>query len=240
MFQANPTIRRLGHEGAVTHPLTYNGVIHRTGVLLLITALTFGLTWRGLETGQLPPSVAIGGMIVGLVLGLVIAFTRITNPLLIATYAAAEGVLLGAVSYFANQNYPGVALEATVATMGCFLVVLWLYSIKVLRATRTFVKVISAALFGILAIYLVSMVSRLFGHPITFLHDSSPLSIGISVAIVVVASLSFVLDFAAIDEAVDQGADARQGWRFAFCLIVGLVWLYLELLRLLLKLRGRD
>jgi uncharacterized YccA/Bax inhibitor family protein len=240
MFQANPTIRRLENDGVVTQPLTYNGVIHRTGALLVVTCITFALTWNGLETGQLPPTVAIGGMIAGLVLGLIIALTRITTPLLIVPYAAAEGVLLGAVSYFANQRYPGIALEAVVATLGCFLVVLWLYSIKVLRATPTFVKVISAALFGILALYLVSMISGFFGHSLTFLHDSSPLSIGISVVVIVVAALSFVIDFAAIDEAVAQGVDARHGWRFAFCLLVGLVWLYLELLRLMTKLRGRD
>jgi uncharacterized YccA/Bax inhibitor family protein len=240
MFQANPTIRRLENDGVVTQPLTYNGVIHRTGVLLLITALTFALTWRGLETGQLTQNVAIGGMIAGIVLALIIIFARVTNPFVIAGYAAAEGVLLGAVSYFANLKYPGVALEATVATMGCFLVVLWLYSINVLRATPMFVKIISAALFGILAIYLVSMVAGFFGHSMTFLHDSSPLSIGISLVVVVVASLSFVIDFAAIDHAVARGVDARQGWHFAFCLLVGLVWLYLELLRLMTKLRSRD
>lgn len=240
MFQANPTIRRLETDGTVTNPLTYNGVIHRTGALLVVTCITFGITWNGLETGQFSPNVAIGGMIAGLVLGLLIAFTRITTPFLIVPYAAAEGVLLGAVSYFANQRYPGIAMEAVVATLGCFLVVLCLYSMKVLRATPTFVKVISAALFGIVALYLAGMVFRLFGHPLTFLHDSSTLSIGISIAVIVVASLSFVIDFAAIDEAVTQGVDSRQGWRFAFCLLVGLVWLYLEILRLLTKLRGRD
>ena len=240
MFQANPAIRRLEHDGVISNPLTYNGVIHRTGALLVVTCITFALTWNGLETGQLSPNVGIGGMIVGLVLGLIIAFTRITTPLLIVPYAAAEGVLLGAVSYFANQRYPGIALEAIIATLGCFFAVLWLYSLKILRATPTFVKVISAALIGIVALYLVGMVSRLLGHPMTFLHDSSTLSIGISVVVIVVASLSFVIDFAAIDEAVAQGVDSRQGWRFAFCLLVGLVWLYLEILRLLSKLRSRD
>ncbi|MGC4072446.1 MAG: Bax inhibitor-1/YccA family protein [Nibricoccus sp.] len=179
-------------------------------------------------------------MIAGLVLGLIIAFTRVTTPFLIVPYGAVEGVFLGAVSYFANQQYPGIALEAIIATLGCFFAVLWLYSINVLRATPAFVKIISAALMGIAALYLVSLVSRLFGHPLTFLHDSSTLSIGISVAVIIVASLSFVIDFAAIDEAVAQGVDSRQGWRFAFCLLVGLVWLYLEILRLLSKLRSRN
>jgi uncharacterized YccA/Bax inhibitor family protein len=239
MFEANPTIKRLGETGVVTTPLTYNGVTHRTGVLLLVTAVTFGLTWRGLQSGQLSPAIGLGGLLLGLVLALIIIFSRATNPLLIGAYAVTQGVSLGVISYFANARYPGIALQAVGGTLGCFLAVLWLYSIKVLRATPVFVKVISAALLGIMALYLVDLVAGLFGHPLDMVRGNSGLSIGITAVVIIVASLSFVIDFAAIDEAVAGGVDARQGWRFAFSLLVGLVWLYIEMLRLLSKLRSR-
>lgn len=241
MFEANPTIRRMSEERAVSGDLlTFNGVINRTGILLLTTGVTFALTWRGIQSGDLPPAVYIGGMIVGLILGLIISFTRITNPFAIGTYAAAEGVFLGGLSYLVSLRYPGIALQAVAGTIGCFSIVLALYSMRVLRATPIFVKVITAAILGIGLLYIVSMVARLLGSPLAFMIDSSPLSIGISAFIVLIASLSFVIDFATIEQAVEEGSEARLGWRFAFGLLVGLVWLYLEILRLLMKLRGRD
>lgn len=151
-----------------------------------------------------------------------------------------QGLALGTISYFTNLRYPGVALQAVGGTFGCFTIVLWLYSMRVLRATPLFVKVITAALLGIMALYLVDLVAGLFGHPLEIVRGSSPLSIGISAIIVLIASLSFVIDFAAIEQAVQEGADTRQGWRFAFSLLVGLVYLYIQLLQLLSKLRGRD
>jgi len=240
MFEANPTIRRLSDERVTGDTLTFNGVINRTGILLLVTGVTFALTWRGLQSGDLPAGVGLVGSIVGLILALVIIFTRATNPILIGSYALTQGVALGTISYFASLKYPGIALQAVGGTVGCFTIVLWLYSMKVLRATPVFVKVISAALLGIMALYLVDIVAGLFGHPLEMVRGSSGLSIGISAVIVLVASLTFVIDFAAIEQAVAEGADARQGWHFAFSLLVGLVWLYIEILRLLSKLRGRD
>lgn len=240
MFEANPTIKRLSQEDVVTEPLTYNGVIHRTGTLVLLTSIAFGLTWRGLQSGQVPVGIGMIGSIVGLVLALVIIFTRATNPLLIGAYAPCQGAALGTISYFANARYPGIALQAVGGTFGCFFVVLWLYSMKALRATPVFVKVISAALLGIMALYLVDLVAGLFGHPLEMVRGNSGLSIGITAVIVLVAALSFVIDFAAIDEAIERGVDVRQGWHFAFALLVGLVWLYVELLRLLSKLRSRN
>lgn len=240
MFQANPTIRRLGQEGVVTDPLTFNGVVHRTGALLLITAVTFMLTWRALGTGDLSPAMGFGGSLVGFALALIIIFTRATNPILIGAYALSQGLALGTISYFANQRYPGIALQSVAGTLGCFSVVLCLYSARVLQATPVFVKVITSAILGIALLYLVDLVAGFFGHPLDIVRGNSLASIGLSGVIVLIAAISFVIDFAAIESAVEQGVDSRQGWRFAFTLLVGLVWLYLEILRLLSKLRGRN
>jgi uncharacterized YccA/Bax inhibitor family protein len=179
-------------------------------------------------------------VLVGLGLALVIIFTRATNPVLIGAYAATQGLALGVISYFANQRYPGIALQTVAGTLGCFSVVLLLYSLRVLRATPVFVKVISAALIGIVALYAVDLVAGFFGHPLEIVRGNSTGSIGVTAVIVVIAALSFVIDFAAIEQAIDQGVDVRQGWHFAFALLVGLVWLYLEILRLLSKMRSRN
>lgn len=240
MFEVNPAIKRLSDSRSFGGTLTYNGVIHRTGVLLLATGVSFVLTWKGLQSGAVSPSLGMIGMFVGFGLGLYIAFARATNPLLIILYALAEGTLLGSISYFADQRFPGIALQAVSGTLGCFCVVLWLYSLRVLRATPMFVKVVTGAILGVALLYLVDLMAGLFGHPLAILNGNSGLSIGISGAIVVLASLSFVIDFAAIEQAVQNGADEREGWQFAFALLVGLVWLYIEILRLLSKLRSRD
>ena len=151
------------------------------------------------------------------------------------TINAAANVTIGGGNLRTNSFNQAVA-----GTGACFSIVLWLYSMKVLRATPVFVKVITAAMLGIMALYLVDLVAGLFGTELGLIRGSSAMAIGISAVIVVVASLCFVIDFAAIEESIEQGADAKQGWHFAFSLLMGLVWLYLSILRLLTNLRGRD
>lgn len=240
MFEANPTIRRLpSREGVVVNPLTYNGVVHRTGFLLLLTCVTFAITWQGLVSGAVPVGAGLIGSLVGLGLALLVIFTRTTNPVLIGAYAITQGLTLGIISYLANLKYPGIAIQACAGTMGCFSIVLALYSARVLRATPFFVKIITASILGIAVLYLVDFVAGLFGHPLGILGGNSNLSIGITAVVVIVASLSFVVDFAAVEQAVEEGVEARFGWRLAFSLLVGLVWLYIEILRLLSKFRSR-
>lgn len=240
MFEVNPAIKRLSETRAVVGGLTYNGVINRTGVLLLATGVSFVLTWRGLQSGAISPSLGLIGMAIGFVLGLVIIFTRATNPLLIGAYALAQGTMLGTLSYYTDLRFPGIALQAVAGTLGCFCVVLWLYSMRVLRATPVFTKVILGAMIGIALIYVGDLVAGLFGHPLEIVRGNSGVSIGLSVFIVLVAALSFVLDFAAIEQAVARGADERDGWHYAFALLLGLIWLYVEMLRLLSKIRSRN
>jgi uncharacterized YccA/Bax inhibitor family protein len=239
MFEANPVLRRV-QDTRSYGTLTFDGVIHRTGLLFLLTAATYAGTWYGVQTGALPVSTALIAGIVGFVLGLIIIFGRVTNPFLISAYAVAEGALLGVLSLLAEMRYPGIAFQASAATFGCFAVVLTLYRLRILNATPGLVKGLVVAMAGIAVLYLVNLVASLFGHPLGFLTSNSPLSIGISFVIVLVASVSFVIDFAQIEEAVANGAEERVGWRLAFGLLVGLVWLYLEILRLLSKMRSRN
>jgi len=239
MFEANPAIQRLNHDRA-SGSITINGVIHRTGFLLVITGLCFWATWQGIEAGAVPAGAGLIGILVGLVLGLIVSLTRTANPFLIAGYAAAEGVGLGAISYFANLRYPGIAPEAVTSTMGVFLGTLLLYRLRILRATPTFVKVISGAILGIAVLYLVNLVAGLFGHPLEIVVGNSTGAIALNGIIILVAALSFVIDFNDIELAVEKGTDASYAWRCSFGLLVGLVWLYIEILRLLMKLRSRN
>lgn len=239
MFNANPAVQRLNND-RVSGAITIDGVIHRTGFLLVITGLCFWATWQGTQAGSVPEGVGILGIIIGLVLGLVISLTRTANPILIASYAAAEGVGLGAISYFVNRAYPGIAATAVTCTMGVFLSTLVLYRLRILRATPTFVKVLTGAILGVAVLYLVNIIAGLFGHPLEIVVGHSMASIALSGVIVIIAALSFVIDFNEIELAVENGADASYAWRCSFSLLVGLVWLYVEILRLLIKLRGRD
>lgn len=239
MFEANPVLRRV-QDSRSYGTLTFDGVIHRTGLLFLLTAASYGATWFGIQNGLLPVGTALIAAIVGVVLALIITFGRVRNPFVIGAYAVAEGALLGTVSLLAELRYPGIAFQASAATFGCFMVVLGLYRFRILVASPGLVKGLLVAIAGIAVLYVVNLIASLFGHPLAFLTDNSPLSIGLSCVIVLVASLSFVIDFAQIENAVSSGADERDGWLLAFGLLVGLVWLYLEILRLLSKVRSRD
>ena len=239
MFEANPVLTRTTKQvGSGT--LTFDGVTHRTGFLLVLTTLAACLTWRGLDSGALSPMIVMAGGLVGLGLGLYVSFSGSCNPVPICLYAVAEGCALGGISNWANASYPGIALQAAGLTFACFTSILVLYSMRVVRYSPALGRFLMIAILGIGGLYLVDLVSGLFGHPLAFIRGNGNVSIAISGVIVLVASLSFIADFAAVEEAVKEGADERQGWRLGFGLLVGLVWLYIEMLRLLMKLAGRQ
>ncbi len=215
-----------------TGRMTVEDVVNKTGILLGIAVATGAITWA-LDLGAL----AFPAALVGFVLAMVIIFKQVTSPGLIIAYAAVEGVFLGAISRVFEQAYPGIAVQAIGGTMLCFGGVLAAYKTGRLRATPRFKKVIVSAMLGIFALYAVNLVAMLFGGSLPVINDSTPLGILFSVAVVTVAALSFVLDFELIEEAERGGAPERFAWKAAFGLVVGLVWLYLEMLRLLAKLR---
>jgi uncharacterized YccA/Bax inhibitor family protein len=227
------SVARLEEMYAAPRRMTLDDVVMKTGILLGILAATAAVAWV-LELYVL----AFPAMLVGFVLAMVLTFRRTPSPALAMTYAAVEGVFLGAVSRLFNDAYPGIAAQAVLGTMLCFGGVLVAYRTGRLRATPRFRKVIVGAMIGIVALYAVNLLAMLFGsHQLPVINDSTPLGILFSVAVVTVASLSFVLDFDLIERAERNGVDERFAWTAAFGLVVGLVWLYLEMLRLLSKLR---
>jgi uncharacterized YccA/Bax inhibitor family protein len=222
--------------------MTLEGTATKSLVLLLLTVFAASFTWRAVASGNvgiLMPAALIGGL-GGFIVALITTFKPKVSPYTAPIYAVLEGLLLGAISSLYNARWAGLPLQAVGLTFGVFLALLIVYRLGLVRATERFRMGVVAATGGIMVMYLLSFVLRFFGVQMNFLHDSSPLSIGISLVIVVVAALNLVLDFDFIEKGVEFRAPKYMEWYAAFGLLVTLVWLYLEMLRLLSKLQGRS
>ncbi|WP_328842508.1 Bax inhibitor-1/YccA family protein [Nakamurella leprariae] len=207
--------------------LTIDDVVAKTATVLGV-ALVAGVATAWANATWL----ALPALIVGFVLSLIVIFKQSSNPGLILGYAVAEGVLLGAITDLFNNIYPGIGLQAIVGTAGVFAGMLVIYKTGAIRVTPKFTKMIIGAMIGILAVLAVNLLLGLFGVD-TGIRSGGPLAIVVSLVIIVVAAFSFLLDFDAIDKAIKAGVPAKTAWYFSFGLMVTLVWLYLEILRLL-------
>ncbi|GIJ77990.1 Uncharacterized membrane protein, YccA/Bax inhibitor family [Micromonospora phaseoli] len=222
---------------AVT-PMSIDDVVVKTVTLLAILGVSAAAAWVLVPDSML--GVAwIGAAVVGLVLGLIISFSRMANPALVVAYAVVEGVLVGALSKFFESLYDGIVIQAVTATFGVFFVMAMLYRARVIRATPKFVKGMIAVMAGLFAVMLINLVLAMFGVN-TGLRDGSPLAIGFSIVCIVVASLSFILSFKEVEDGVRMGLPQRYSWVAAFGILVSLIWLYIEMLRLLSYFQGDD
>ena len=222
--------------------MTVEGTATKTGLLLFLVLIGALPSWYAFYALVDLPLVFLL-LLVGTIGGLVVALLTVFRPRWAAAtapaYAILEGLALGALSAVFEYAYPGILFQAVALTFGVFALVLVLYQFRVLRATPRFVMGIVAATLGIMFVYLIGIVLTLFGVPVFFFSDASPLSIGFSLFVVAIAALNFVLDFAFIEEGAAQRAPKHMEWYGAFGLLVTLVWLYVEILRLLGKLRSR-
>jgi uncharacterized YccA/Bax inhibitor family protein len=246
MRTANPALKDSTFRGVRAAPgeaaMSLQGTATKSLLLILLTVFAASFTWNAVATGNVGivgPATLVGG-IGGFVVALVTVFKPRLAPFTGPLYAVLEGLLLGGVSALYNARFAGLPLQAVALTFGVFVALLVLYRTGLVRATENFRLGVLAATGGIMVMYLLSWVLQLFGVPMAFLHDSSPLSIGISLVVVVVAALNLVLDFDFIERGVAHGAPKVMEWYAAFGLLVTLVWLYLEMLRLLGKLQGRS
>jgi len=222
--------------------MTVGGAVSATAVLLVLLGVGAAIGWNSVET-RLDTVELPGWIFVAFIgaLGLAIAtilrpqWARLTGPL----YALVEGTVVGAISNLYEREFSGIVLQAAVGTMGVLAVMLFLYATRIIKVTDKLRMGIVMATGAIALMYVVSMVFRLFGSEIPFLHDTGTIGILVSVAIVVVASFNLLLDFDFVERAVDAQAPRATEWYAAFGLVLTLVWLYLELLRLLAKLQ-RD
>ncbi|SCL19341.1 Uncharacterized membrane protein, YccA/Bax inhibitor family [Micromonospora rhizosphaerae] len=219
-------------------PMTLDDVVVKTVMLLGILGASAAAAWV-LVPDALVSVAWIGAAVVGLALGLIISFSRMANPALVVAYSIVEGVFVGMVSKAFESLYDGIVLQAVVASFGVFFLMAMIYKARVIRATPRFARIMISIMVGLFAAMLINLVLALFGIN-THLRDGSPLAIGFSLVCIVVASLSFVLNFHEIEEGVRMGLPQRYSWTAAFGIVVGLVWLYLEILRLLSYFQGDD
>jgi len=222
--------------------MTLNGTVNRTAMLLVLTLAGALYTWNIFFTGgaaNLMPYLLVGG-IGGFVVAMVTIFKKTWAPITAPLYAALEGLFIGAISAVFEQRHPGVVIQATALTFGTLAALLIAYRSGLIKATENFKLGVVAATGGIALIYLASIVMGFFGHAIPMINGGGAIGIGFSAVVVVVAALNLVLDFDFIEQGVAQGAPKYMEWYAAFGLLVTLVWLYLEILRLLSKLQSRN
>ena len=217
--------------------MTLEGTVNKTGISIVLTMVAAYWTWNNPAMMKY----ALGFLIGGFVVAIAVTFKKTWAPVLTPVYAVLEGALLGGISLFAETQFPGIAFQAVSLTFGTLFCLLLAYRSGLIKATENFKLGVVAATGGIFFIYLVSFILNLFGVETSYIHGSGPLSIGLSCVVVVVAALNLVLDFDFIENAAESGrAPKYMEWYGAFGLLVTLVWLYIEILHLLMKLNSRD
>ena len=220
----------------ITNKMSMDDVIVRTGISIAVL-IPFAIV--GWFTAPTMPFLYFGAMILGLILGLVNAFKKVVSPPLILAYAAAQGVFLGGISYAYDQwaqgsGYEGLVSQAIIGTLVAFVVMLTLYKSRLVKVDGRFKKIMMVAFVSYLAIAVMSFISSFFGVGGGFgFYGVGTLGLLLCAAGVLLASFSLMLDFDSIERGVQMGLPERESWRMAFGLLVTLIWLYLEILRLL-------
>ena len=222
--------------------MTVGGVVSASAVLLMIVVAAGWFGWHAVDAS--PEEVRVPGWLLPVLLGgFGIAILTIFKPKLARftapVYAIAQGLVLGGISRLYEFQFEGIALQAFGLTVGVFALLLFLYATRIIEVTQKLRMGIVAATGAVLVVYVFSLVLRLFGANVPLIHGAGPVGILFSLVVVVIAALNLVLDFDFIERGAAAGAPKYMEWYGAFGLLVTLVWLYLELLRLLAKLRSR-
>ncbi|MBL4753112.1 MAG: Bax inhibitor-1/YccA family protein [Flavobacteriales bacterium] len=223
--------------------MTVNGTVNKTALSLALLVAAASYTWNIFNETESVDAIypwLIGGSIAGFIVAMITIFKKHLAPITTPIYAVLEGVALGGLSAVFELMYPGIVMQAVGLTFGVLFSMLFLYRSGIIKVTEKFKMGVVAATMGIVVVYMISFVMSLFtGSGMNMIHDNSLMSIGFSLFVVVIASLNLVLDFDFIDQGTRRGAPKYMEWYGAFGLLVTLVWLYIEILRLLSKLRSR-
>ena len=238
---SNNTFKIEGTTG--DHAMTLQGTVNKTGILLALVVIGATYTWNLFFQNGTPAAVmpiAIGGAIGGFVFALITMFKKEWAGVTAPIFAVLEGLFLGGISAIFESRFPGIVIQATGLTLGTLASLLLLYKLGIIKPTENFRLMIVSATMGIGILYLISFVMNMFGSGgIGFIHSNGLFGIGFSLFVVAIAALNLVLDFDFIEQGSEQGAPKYMEWFGAFALMVTLIWLYLEMLRLLSKLRSR-
>ena len=247
MRTSNPTLHAgtfVGFDRAVVGAdrMTLQGTVNKSGILLILVVLAASWVWDMYFTSANPGAVMpwmIGGAIGGLVFAVVTVFKKHWAGVTAPAYCLLQGLFLGGLSSTLEARYPGIVIQAVGLTFGTLVALLLAYRSGLIRVTENFRLGVAAATGGIFLVYMATMVLGFFGVSMPFIHESGLIGIGFSLFVVVIASMNLVLDFDFIERGAALGAPKYMEWFAAFGLMVTLIWLYIEILRLLAKLRGR-
>jgi len=222
--------------------MTVHGTVNKSFALLFCIMLTATPTWWLFFNGShgLTTVLMGGGAVCGFILALTTLFKKTWAPMTAPLYALAEGFFLGGISSIAESRFPGIAIQATMLTFSVLFGLLMAYKSGMIKVTENFKLGLVAATGGILLVYLASMVMGLFGMNIPLIHESGLVGIGFSLVVVIIAALNLVMDFDFIEHGAEKNAPKYMEWYGAFALMVTLIWLYIEILHLLSKLRSQD
>ena len=219
-----------------SHLMSMEGTAEKTAILLIITATA------GIATAMMMPAAAllvIVGFLGGFITAMIVIFSGSTNPALICTYAAFEGLALGGMTWFFEQAFPGIGLQAMLLTFLILGSMLMIYRAGLIAWDRNLAIAVFSSLLAIILIYIVSFLGMFLGFEVPYIHGSGNIGIAFSLFVIGIGALCLVADFDFIEKGVERGAPKQLEWRAAFGLMVTLVWLYLEILKLLAKLRSR-
>jgi uncharacterized YccA/Bax inhibitor family protein len=247
MRTANPALSDRTFTGfgrvAGAEQMTIQGTANKALLLLLCVMITAAWVWnmyyRSLNPGVVIPWVTVGA-IAGFIVALVTVFKQTWAPVTAPIYALLEGLVLGGVSALFEAQFPGIVLQAVALTLGTCLALLLAYKTGLIRASENFKLVVVAATGAIALFYVITIILGFFRVQVPLVYGNGWVGIGFSIVVVTIAALNLVLDFDFIEQGAAQGAPKFMEWYAAFGLMVTLIWLYLEILRLLAKLRSRD
>ena len=224
--------------------MTVRGTLQKFGFLMIMVLGTALYSWKEFASGGNAMPLILVGAFGGLAIAIILTFKKEWSPFLAPAYALLEGLFVGAISAYYNYVFaakaPFIIMNAVGLTLACAVAMYLLYSFKIIQATQKFKAIVMTATAGIGIFYLLTWVLSFFGVSLPFLHEGSLMGIGFSLFIVAIAALNLILDFDMIEQGAALGAPKYMEWYGAFGLLVTIVWLYLEILRLLSKLSSRD
>lgn len=233
-----------GIEWQQADAMTEKGTLNKFGLMLILLLATAGLTWKAAAEGTNVMPWAMGAAIVGLITAIVLIFKKQWGSILAPIYALAEGVFLGGISAYYNYALekiaPNIVSQAVALTFGVVIAMFALYRFGIIKATQKFKVIVITATAGIAIFYMLAMVLRLFNVDMPLIHESTTMGIVFSLVVVGIAAMNLILDFDMIEQGAKQGAPKYMEWYGAFGLMVTIVWLYLEILRLLSKFAARK
>jgi len=220
--------------------MTVNGTLDKTMLLFLCAVVPAAYTWQQFTAGFTDKAgmLMTVGAIVGFIFALIVSFTR--NKFLVPLYAACEGLFLGGISAVFNSAYPGIVLQAVIATFAAMFSMLALYRLRIIQCTDKFRSIVFTATISIAVLYLIQWIASFFHYSIPAIFGAGTIGIGFSALVVVIAALNLILDFDFIERGSQNMLPKDYEWFGAFGLMVTLVWLYIEILRLLAKLRDNN